>query len=273
MATQKPPNTASSSTGFPWRIFWETLAPECESICDVESDDAAVAYKGLCAQLEAAGRSLPSFSRDKVAMLVEASQGKSPSCDVLIDRLYRVGAAYLVAKLEMEHGLGSSDAKTHATAVARSAAQLLNALATMDLDVLLALFVEQRFTRWTRQGSEPEEQPPNPQTLSHLIYGLMDLADGAKDFADNIPTSRQGRSVDVFGRRLIRDAAHQIRAAGLVPITFSMSSNAPVSAGAKLLFNYLKSLNRQISGQTVRTVLTDLGLHTSRPRGRPRQPK
>jgi len=271
MGKQQPPDPVGALTAFPYQLLWEEFGRECESLLDPEDDDAIRLFESLRGQLRRPA-AYSNFSREAVAASIAQSNPELAKRNLLVDRLFRLGAAYLVPRMQRELGLGSAKAKEDVAHLAKAVEQLMDRLAVIDINLLLTIQREGSFQQMLRGDPVQSQDPLGMGRLSGLMHTLVELSEGAAVVAEEIPVLPQARSVDVLTRRLVRDAATLLKQAGAGPFNFPRSAKfEPATAGAHLLWDFLKLLDRQLSGQTVHNVLKANGLHTSRPVGRPRE--
>ncbi|WP_423140816.1 hypothetical protein ACOYW6_08060 [Parablastomonas sp. CN1-191] len=236
MAEQKPPKSEGEITGFPYATLWEEFGAIWQTLGAREGVEGS--YEKLLAECGSKGRDLPAGpSRHDIADLVEHTPAAPAKRDELIDKLYRIAAAYLIPTLKIQLGRGAADTQTRLNQISTSASKLAALLAEpeYDLEVLLD---------FVRLGSVNAEAG-RLFNFRDLIAELEELSESARVSAREVPRMSRGSTTDLLRIRLMEAATAAIGDAFPgIEIEVKQSDTErrnprPASVTGELLFRYL----------------------------------
>lgn len=247
MAKQKPPESNGLITGFPYGNLWEEFDATRQTLG--EREGVVGSYEKLLAECRSKGRDVPaSPCRSDIADLVDEAGADPARRDELIEKLYRIAAAYLIPSLKIELGRGAAGTQKRLEQIASRASKLAELLAEPDYDLEVLL-------DYVRLGSV-NNNAGRLFNFRQLIKELNELSESARLSAQEVPRMPRGSTFDILQARLMEAATAAIGDAFRhIEIEVKQSDSEgrnprPASVTGELLFRYLDLVDPKMTDRT-----------------------
>lgn len=247
MAKQKSPESNGQITGFPYASLWEEFGAIWQALGEREGVEGS--YEKLLAECRSKGRDVPtSLCRGGIADLVDGAGADPARHDELIDKLYRIAAAYLIPSLKIELGRGAAGTQERLEQISRGASKLADLLAEADYDLEVLL-------DYVRLGSVKDNEG-RLFNFRQLIKELNELSESARLSAQEVPRMPRGSTFNILQARLMEAATAAIGDAFRhIEIEVRQSDSEgrnprPASATGELLFRYLDLVDPKMTDRT-----------------------